>query len=133
MNSPVLALPWRVLYAVRHSFPFAPPWPNFAAAAKTPYYFLKGQPDSLAAQIRHILTTHAEPPTRCFDLEQLTWKKMWLFRVLCGLTGSASLWAGAAEGAWAGFAGFVGEWVRLKIGCDALPENSGYSPARILG
>ena len=75
MNSPVLALPGRVPYAVRHSFPFAPPWPNFAAAATTSYYFQKAQPDSLAEQMHHILTTHPEPPTRCVELEQLTWKE----------------------------------------------------------
>ena len=38
------------------------------------FYFEKGQPDSLAKQIHHILTTHHEPPTRCVELEQLTWK-----------------------------------------------------------
>ena len=39
------------------------------------FYFQKDQPDSLAEQIHYILTTHTEPPTRCADLERLTWKE----------------------------------------------------------
>ena len=39
------------------------------------FYFQKGQPDSLAEQIHHILTTHPEPPSRCVELQQLTWKE----------------------------------------------------------
>lgn len=39
------------------------------------FYFDKSQPDSLARQIYQILSTHPEPPARCHELEQLTWKE----------------------------------------------------------
>ena len=39
------------------------------------FYFQKGQPYGLAEQIHHILNTQPEPPSRCVELEQLTWKE----------------------------------------------------------
>lgn len=39
------------------------------------FYFRKGQADSLAKQVQYILTTHPEPPTRCRELNELTWRK----------------------------------------------------------
>ena len=79
-----MALPGRVLYAVRHSFLFASngyavrthgvarvlmsdvaPLAELRGRCHNFFYFEKGQPDSLAVQIHRILTTHPEPrPTR---------------------------------------------------------------------
>ncbi len=89
-----MALPGRVLYAVRHSFPFASngyavrthgvarvlmsdvaPLAELRGRSHNFFSFQKGQPDSLAEQIHHILITYAEPPSRCVELEQLTWKE----------------------------------------------------------
>ena len=37
------------------------------------FYFKKGQPDTMAEQMQNILSNHADPPTRCHSLEDLTW------------------------------------------------------------
>ena len=39
------------------------------------FYLQKGQTDSLAEQIHHILTTHPNLPSRCVELAQRTWKE----------------------------------------------------------
>lgn len=54
-----MALPGRVLYAVRHSFPFA-----------SNGYAVPTHGVARAGAVR-VLT----PPARCVELEQLTWKE----------------------------------------------------------
>ncbi len=39
------------------------------------FYFNKGQPDSLAEQMYHILTTYPQQVSCCLGLEKLTWKE----------------------------------------------------------